>query len=94
MLSRGVVLAYLSLHRVRSARDPSVRWTYLSRIERVSDRRRSASSDRQAWQALGDLSRPEAMSGYIELLDAVCPAFRPFSEAHKCDREAKRRQQL
>ena len=48
-------------------------------------------SFRQAWQALGELSRPEAMSRYIDLLDAVCPAFRPYAEAHKCDLEAKQR---
>ncbi|KAF0301798.1 Golgi resident protein GCP60 [Amphibalanus amphitrite] len=46
---------------------------------------------RQAWQALGELSRPEAMTRYIELLDSVCATFRPYAEAHKCDLEAKQR---
>jgi len=44
---------------------------------------------RQAWQALGPLGREEAMLRYVDLLDAVCPAFRPYADAHKCQLEAE-----
>lgn len=47
---------------------------------------------RLAWQQLGDISKAQAMEGFIELLDRLCPLFRPFIEAIKKDREEKIRQ--
>ncbi|XP_037073452.1 Golgi resident protein GCP60-like [Pollicipes pollicipes] len=44
---------------------------------------------RQAWQALGDVSREQAMTQYVDLLDSLCPTFKPYAEAHKFDMEAK-----
>ncbi|KAF0297489.1 Golgi resident protein GCP60 [Amphibalanus amphitrite] len=46
---------------------------------------------REAWQRLGDMSRPDSMVRYIEMLDAACPIFRPFAEAHRRDLEAQER---
>jgi dolichol kinase len=46
---------------------------------------------RLAWQALGDASQDEAMAGFIELLDKLCPLFTPFVEAHKRDLEERER---
>jgi hypothetical protein len=46
---------------------------------------------RLAWQALGDASQDEAMAGFIELLDKLCPMFKPFVEAHKRDLEERER---
>ncbi|GBN72291.1 Golgi resident protein GCP60 [Araneus ventricosus] len=49
---------------------------------------------RQAWQALGDMSQRDAKSGFINLLNNICPLFRPFVLAHKCDLEEKERRRL
>ncbi|KAJ8895072.1 hypothetical protein PR048_000397 [Dryococelus australis] len=46
---------------------------------------------RLAWQALGDISRQDAMVGFVELLDKTCPIFRPYVEAHKRDEEERER---
>lgn len=46
---------------------------------------------RLAWQALGDVNQDEAMTGLVELLDKLCPIFKPFVEAHKWDVEERER---
>lgn len=48
---------------------------------------------RLAWQNLGDLSRDQAMEGFIILLDKLCPLFKTFVEAQKRDIEEKARLQ-
>ena len=45
--------------------------------------------NRVAWQAVGDASKEESMSRFIEFLDRLCPLFRPFVQAHKADLEAR-----
>lgn len=49
---------------------------------------------RQAWQVLGDMSEKDAKIGFINLLNNICPLFRPFVLAHKCHLEEKERQRL
>lgn len=44
---------------------------------------------RDAWQALGDMGKDEAMTGFIKLLDESCPSFKPFVKAQKTDLEEK-----
>lgn len=46
---------------------------------------------RMAWQNLGDISREEAMEGFIVLLDNLCPLFKTVVEAQKRDFEEKER---
>ncbi|XP_021935933.1 Golgi resident protein GCP60 isoform X2 [Zootermopsis nevadensis] len=46
---------------------------------------------RLAWQALGGANQYEAMAGFVELLDKLCPMFRHFVEAHKWDVEERKR---
>lgn len=46
---------------------------------------------RLAWQNLGDISREQAMEGFIVLLDKLCPLFRTVVEAQKRDSEEKLR---
>lgn len=46
---------------------------------------------RVAWQHLGDISKAQAMEGFIDLLDRTCGAFKPYVEAIKKDREEKER---
>lgn len=33
---------------------------------------------RKVWESLGDLSKLQSMEGFIDLLDRLCPIFRPF----------------
>lgn len=47
---------------------------------------------RNHWQNLGSLSKTQAIEGFIELLDRLCPMFKPYIEAIKKDREEKGRQ--
>ncbi|RWS04967.1 Golgi resident protein GCP60-like isoform X2 [Dinothrombium tinctorium] len=49
---------------------------------------------RQAWSDLGTMSKEEAMSTFIKLLDKLCPLFKPFVEAHKREKDEKERQRL
>ncbi|XP_012267954.2 Golgi resident protein GCP60 [Athalia rosae] len=44
---------------------------------------------RLAWQNLGDISKDEAMEGFIVLLDKLCPLFKTVVEAQKRDFEEK-----
>lgn len=46
---------------------------------------------RVAWQNLGDISREEAMEGFVVLLDKLCPLFKTVVEAQKRDTEEKER---
>ncbi|XP_065095385.1 Golgi resident protein GCP60 isoform X2 [Ochlerotatus camptorhynchus] len=47
---------------------------------------------RIAWQHLGTITKLQAMEGFIDLLDRLCPQFKPYVEAIKKDREEKARQ--
>jgi hypothetical protein len=40
---------------------------------------------------LGDINQDEAMTGFVELLDKLCPIFKPFVEAHRWDVEERER---
>lgn len=46
---------------------------------------------RKTWQKLGSMSQNDAKTNFINLLHNVCPLFRPFVLAHKCDLEEKER---
>ncbi|XP_018352842.1 PREDICTED: Golgi resident protein GCP60 [Trachymyrmex septentrionalis] len=46
---------------------------------------------RVAWQNLGDISKEQAMEGFIILLDKLCPLFRTVVEAQKRNFEEKQR---
>lgn len=46
---------------------------------------------RVAWHNLGNINKPQAMEGFIDLLDRLCPTLRPYIEAIKKDREEKER---
>lgn len=48
---------------------------------------------RNAWIALDSLSKEEAQQEFIKLLDSLCPIFRPYVMAVKCDIEEKERKQ-
>lgn len=51
----------------------------------------SALFNRQAWQALGDMSQTTAMVEFVKQLDALCPLFRPFTEAHNAEKQEQQR---
>lgn len=46
---------------------------------------------RVAWQQLGNISKSQAMEGFIDSLDRLCPSFRTYIEAIKKDKEEKER---
>ncbi|KFB35010.1 AGAP003185-PA-like protein [Anopheles sinensis] len=46
---------------------------------------------RIAWQQLGTITKLQAMEGFIDLLDRLCPLFKPYVEAIKKDKEEKAR---
>lgn len=46
---------------------------------------------RLAWQNLGDISKEQAMEGFVVLLDKLCPLFRTVVEAKKRDKEEQLR---
>lgn len=46
---------------------------------------------RVAWQNLGNISKSQAMEGFIDSLDRLCASFRPYVEAIKKDNEEKER---
>ncbi|XP_017471409.1 PREDICTED: Golgi resident protein GCP60 [Rhagoletis zephyria] len=46
------------------------------------------------WQLLGDISREQAMEGFIDLLDNMCTAFRPYTEAVKQNRDENLKAEL
>ncbi|XP_067634790.1 Golgi resident protein GCP60 [Eurosta solidaginis] len=46
------------------------------------------------WQLLGDISREQAMEGFIDLLDNMCTAFRPYVEAVKQNRDENLKAEL
>lgn len=39
----------------------------------------------------GDMHKAQAMEGFVDLLERLCPSFRPYIEAIKQDREEKRK---
>lgn len=47
---------------------------------------------REQWASLGSMSKLQAMEGFIDLLDRLCPSFKPYLEAIKKDREEKKKQ--
>ncbi|XP_055696313.1 Golgi resident protein GCP60 [Lutzomyia longipalpis] len=47
---------------------------------------------RLAWQQLGQIGRGHAMQGFIDLLDRLCPTFKPYVEAIRKDKEEKVKQ--
>lgn len=46
---------------------------------------------RVAWQNLGSIGKSQAMEGFIDSLDRLCPSFRTYIEAIKKDQEEKKR---
>lgn len=46
---------------------------------------------RHQWSLLGDMHKAQAMEGFIDLLDRLCPSLRPYIEAIKQDRDEKRK---
>jgi acyl-CoA-binding protein len=46
---------------------------------------------KMAWQTLGDITKEEAMEGFVVLLDKLCSLFKTFVEAQKRDIEEKSR---
>lgn len=46
---------------------------------------------REQWSSLGAMSKLQAMEGFIDSLDRLCPSFRPYIEAIKKDREERRK---
>ena len=46
---------------------------------------------RIAWQQLGNITKIQAMESFIDLLDRLCPLFKPYVEAIKKDKEEKHR---
>lgn len=48
---------------------------------------------RQAWQSLGDMSRESAMAEFVKMLDRLCPLLKPFIQAHRTERDEKRRKE-
>ncbi|OQV15074.1 putative Protein TMED8 [Hypsibius exemplaris] len=48
---------------------------------------------RQAWSSLGTMSKEDAMIRFVDLLDVLCPLFKPYIEAHKRDREDRERRE-
>lgn len=47
---------------------------------------------REQWASLGTMTKLQAMEGFIDFLDRLCPTFRPYVEALKQDRNEKRHQ--
>ena len=48
---------------------------------------------RQAWVSLGDMSKEEAMTEFVRVLDGLCPLFKPYIEAHKTEKEEAERKE-
>ena len=49
------------------------------------------SISRVAWQSLGTMAKEEAMQKFVDQLQALCPLFKPYLEAHKAEREEQER---
>lgn len=47
---------------------------------------------REQWNSLGLMTKLQAMEGFVDLLDRLCPSFRPYVDAVKQDRNEKRHQ--
>ncbi|XP_030745790.1 Golgi resident protein GCP60 [Sitophilus oryzae] len=48
---------------------------------------------REAWLKLGQLSKDQARTGFVELLSRRCPLFSTFVEAHRRERDEQKRKQ-
>ncbi|XP_066154514.1 Golgi resident protein GCP60 isoform X1 [Euwallacea fornicatus] len=46
---------------------------------------------REAWQKLGNLSKDQAKTGFVELLSRRCPLFSTYIEAHRRERHEQKR---
>ena len=46
---------------------------------------------RQAWQQLGDISKEEAMTQFIDMVAKLCPLLQPYVDAHKREKEEQER---
>lgn len=46
---------------------------------------------REQWSQISGMSKLQAMDSFIDLLDRLCPALKPYIEAIKKDREEKKR---
>lgn len=46
---------------------------------------------RLAWQRLGNLSGDQARSGFVDLLNRLCPLFTTYVEAHRREKEEQQR---
>lgn len=49
---------------------------------------------RVAWQNLGSMSKEEAIDGFVDLIDKLCPSFSPYLEAVKKNKEENLRLEL
>lgn len=49
---------------------------------------------RVQWQMLGDLTKEQAMNGFIDLLDNMCQSFRPYVEALRKNRDESLKAEL
>ncbi|XP_059145919.1 Golgi resident protein GCP60-like isoform X2 [Physella acuta] len=48
---------------------------------------------KQAWQALGDMSKEAAMADFVHKMAESCSLFEPYVEAHKAEKEESERKQ-
>ncbi|CAG5122264.1 unnamed protein product, partial [Candidula unifasciata] len=48
-------------------------------------------SKQQAWQALGDTSKVEAMAEFVKKMAESCSLFQPYVEAHRAEKEEAER---
>ncbi|XP_013103104.2 Golgi resident protein GCP60 [Stomoxys calcitrans] len=49
---------------------------------------------RMHWQMLGNINREQAMEGFIDLLESMCSAFRPYVEAVRKNRDETLKEEL
>ncbi|XP_074641767.1 Golgi resident protein GCP60-like [Tubulanus polymorphus] len=49
---------------------------------------------RQAWLTLGDMTKEVAMAEFVKLIDALCPLFKPYIEAHKTEQEEQEKRRV
>ncbi|XP_025105052.1 Golgi resident protein GCP60-like isoform X2 [Pomacea canaliculata] len=62
-------------------------------LDVVGNDRSTDPEEWQAWQILGNMPKETAMTEFVEQLDAMCPLFRPYVQAHKTEKEEKLRKQ-
>ena len=49
---------------------------------------------RLAWQALGEMTKEEAMSEFSKQIDLLCPLFKPYLQAHRTDKLEQEKRRL